>query len=346
MRKGLAGQGTPGIGSWPTREDCRAARSAGDGGRRDFATSTNQEIRNVTSRYQVDALILETAARQHGVVSRRQLLRLGVSRDTIERRRSAGLLRALHRGVYRVGPVAGPYAREMAAVLATDGAGVASHRSAAALWGLLPRRDDEEPVELVVVGGGVRRRHRVHVYRVQVLPRDEVTTLDHVPLTTPARTLVDLAGAASGRELERVWAHMERENLARRSDLVEVLARRPRCCGAGKLRALLAPGRAPAFTRSEAEERLLALVRKAQLRAPETNVRIDSVEVDFYWHAERLVVEVDGYAYHASPRAFERDRRRDARLTARGLRIMRVTWRQIAEEPEATLARLAQALAH
>jgi very-short-patch-repair endonuclease len=101
----------------------------------------------------------------------------------------------------------------------------------------------------------------------------------------------------------------------------------------------------PAFTRSEAERRLLALIRAAGLPPPRTNVHVGPYEVDFLWPAHRLVVEVDGFAFHSSRAAFERDRRRDADLQARGLRVTRVTWRQLEREPHAVVARLAAALA-
>lgn len=108
---------------------------------------------------------------------------------------------------------------------------------------------------------------------------------------------------------------------------------------------MLGAGSSPAFTRSEAEARFLASVRKARLGAPATNTVVVGHEVDFLWRAERLVVEIDGFAFHASRHAFDADRRRDADLTAAGLRVLRVTWRQITKEPEAIIARVAQALA-
>jgi very-short-patch-repair endonuclease len=101
----------------------------------------------------------------------------------------------------------------------------------------------------------------------------------------------------------------------------------------------------PALTRSEAERRLLELIRTAELPAPETNARIAGYEVDFVWHAQRLVVEVDGYAFHSMRSSFERDRRKDAELIARGWRVIRVTWRQLTEAPAALIATLATALA-
>jgi very-short-patch-repair endonuclease len=101
----------------------------------------------------------------------------------------------------------------------------------------------------------------------------------------------------------------------------------------------------PTLTRSEAEERLLALVRAARLPPPELNVRVRGHEVDLLWREARLVVEVDGYAYHSGRAAFERDRLRDAELQAKGFTVMRVTWKQIVSEPEALLVRLALRIA-
>lgn len=115
--------------------------------------------------------------------------------------------------------------------------------------------------------------------------------------------------------------------------------------GAARLRALVEGGEGPAITRSEAEERFLALVRAAELPPPEVNVRVNDHEVDFLWRDEGLVVEIDGFRFHSSREAFERDRRRDARLQAAGVRVMRVTWRQAVDDAYATLARLVQALA-
>ena len=101
----------------------------------------------------------------------------------------------------------------------------------------------------------------------------------------------------------------------------------------------------PALTRSEAEERLLALIRAAGLRPPQTNARLGRFEVDFLWRAHRVIIEVDGYAYHADRITFEADRRRDAELAAAGFTVIRVTWRQIVDRPAETIARIAQALA-
>lgn len=114
--------------------------------------------------------------------------------------------------------------------------------------------------------------------------------------------------------------------------------------GAGALRGLVGRQDGPSLTRSEAEELLLGLVRRAQLPNPRANALVGRYEVDMLWRSEGLAVEVEGYAFHSSPRAFERDRRRDAELPAAGLRLLRVTWRQIVDEPEALVARITRAL--
>jgi very-short-patch-repair endonuclease len=169
-------------------------------------------------------------------------------------------------------------------------------------------------------------------------------TLHHgIPITTPARTLVDLSGCARGRELEQALAQAERSGLATRDHIRALLTRHARRPGTRALRELLHHAE-PAFLRSEAEARFLSLIRRAQLEKPVANARAAGHEVDFLWPGARLVVEIDGYAFHSDAGAFERDRRRDAELTGAGMRVMRITWRQLSREPEAVLVRVARAL--
>jgi very-short-patch-repair endonuclease len=284
------------------------------------------------------------AARQRGLVTRAQLLRAGVSPHAVDRRVKTGRLRPVHRGVYLVGPLVVRHARELAAVLACGPHAALSHRSAAALWQLLPDRPETEPVDVTLRRGDRGNRPGIRVHRVFSMGPRDVTKLDGIAVTTPARTLLDLAGLLDGRELERVLALAERRDLVSRRQLHSLLARRSGRRGARPLRELLGRGARPAFTRSEAEDRFLALIRRARLPSPEANVRIGDCEVDFLWREPRLVVEVDGFAFHASERQFESDRRRDARLLAAGFHVMRVTWRQLVDEPEALLVRVTQVL--
>lgn len=293
--------------------------------------------------YADDDLIEHLAAGQRGLVTRAQLRAQGISAQTIAGRVRANRLRPLHRGVYRVGPVVAAYARELAAVLANGSHAVLSHTSAGWLWQLLPDPGDQAPVDVTLLKGDRNRHRNIHIHRMCLQPVD-VTTRENIPVTTPHRTLIDLAGVLASRDLEQTLARAERMSLLERSDLLSIVAKHAGRPGMPLLRMLLRNEVAPAFTRSEAEERLLALIRKAQLPMPETNVRVDGYEVDFFWRRERLVLEVDGFAFHTGSRTFENDRRRDATLAANGVRVLRVTWRQLTREPEATIVRLAQTL--
>lgn len=266
----------------------------------------------------------------------------------VDKRVESGRLRPLHRGVYLHGSLVGPLEparlREMAAVLACGPGSVVSHESAAALWGLLRGEGDGAPVHVTVPGTDRGRRPGIRRHKVADLPAEHAALDDGVPVTSPARTIVDLAARARPRALEQALAEAERRELANLEDVAAALERVPWTTGVPVLRQLIADKGRLALTRSEAEERLLALVRKGGLRPPETNVRVGRNEVDFLWRSERVVVEVDGFAHHSSRRIFENDRRRDARLAALGLRVVRVTWRQLTKEPHAVLARLAQVL--
>jgi very-short-patch-repair endonuclease len=291
-----------------------------------------------------DSLILTLAAKQHGVVAREQLWQAGVPSHRIDNRVKGGWLEPVHAGIYRVAALATSRHLEMAAVLACGPNAALSHESAGVLHEMLPTPVATSPVHVSTTRDVRLRNASMRTYRVVDLRPNELTQLDGLPLTTPGRTLLDLAGSLSPRELERALARSYRLGLLEREQIQVHLALHPRRRGSPRLRALLDSAADPAHTRSEAEERFLTLVRKAELPAPEMNVIICGFEVDALWRMERLVVEIDGFAYHSSSTAFERDRYRDGVLTAAGLRVMRVTWRQLTRVPEALLARLAQAL--
>ena len=282
------------------------------------------------------------AARQHGVVSRAQLRAAGLGRGAIAHRLAQGRLHPVHRGVYLVGhAVAPPLASEMAALLVCGEGAVVSHVSAASMWSLPCPESGVIDVTIARRNPGARPGLRIHV--VARLVRRDVRLHDRVPVTSPARTLLDLAAVIPPRDLERAVEEARVRRLVRPRQLLDVLERSPGRRGAGALRGLL--DGEPALTRSEAEIRLLGLLRAARLAPTAVNARVGRYEVDFLWRAQRLVVEVDGYAYHGTRAAFERDRARDAELHAAGHRVIRVTWRQLVGEPEAVIARIAQALA-
>ncbi len=254
----------------------------------------------------------------------------------------AGRLVVLHRGVYAVGHTAlGWCGRATAALLAGGPGALISHRSAAAAWRILAERG--EPVEVTVPRREPRPRPGVVVHTTAALAPEDVRRLDGVPLTAPARTIVDLA-ASGEAALERALAEAQVLRLVARRDLEAAMGRAMDRRGQPELRRVLAAADG-APTRSELERALLRLVREAGLHRPEVNRRLGPYVVDFLWPREKVVVETDGWAAHANRRAFERDRARDAELQASGYVVLRFTWRQITESPLLVAARLAQVLA-
>lgn len=217
-----------------------------------------------------------------------------------------------------------------------------SHRSAAGLWQLpVPVIDD---VEVSIVGRERASRAGIRVHLAPDIDPRDVRLRDRLPLTAPARTLLDLGAVLTACELERAVAEARTLRLVTPGALRAALQRAPRRHGAAALRALLRSEHGPQLTRSEAEERLLELVRAARLPEPECNVRLLAYQVDFLWRRQRLVVEVDGYAFHSSRAAFERDRIRDGDIEDAGHRVRRVTWRQLTEDPQGVKRRLRRAL--
>jgi len=293
-----------------------------------------------------DRPIAAIATGQLGLITRDQLKDLGLRRAAIEHAVTRGRLTAIHRGVYAVGHVApAPLAKEMAALLACGAAAFLSHHSAAAVWGFEPSGRGEIEVTIVRRDAG-RRRRGIRVHRVGALDHRDIRRHCGIPITSPARTLLDVAADLSGRELERAFDDGLVRKVITRQGVIAVLDRAPGRRGRGRLAELASiRDRTTTVTRSEAEERFLALVRRARLPEPEVNVRIDRYVADFLWRDQRLIVEVDGYAFHSNRRSFERDHERDLVLTAAGFDVLRFTWRQIVEEPELVLVRLARALA-
>jgi very-short-patch-repair endonuclease len=287
-------------------------------------------------------MIAAIATRQYGVVSRAQLLAAGIGPGAIATRVRRHRLHRLHRGVYAVGHTAlVPLAREMAAVLACGADAAISHRSAARLWRLVEQ--DDGPID-VTVTRSAGRRPGLRIHRSRTFAPADVRIRQGIPVTTPERTLLDLAEAAPDRELERALDEALVQKLTTRAALVAVVDNAKGRRSAPRLRNLLERNEPTTLTRSAAEERFLALVRQAGLEAPEVNVRLGNHVVDFLWRRQRLVVEIDGYRFHSSRSAVERDRRRDAELAAAGYRVIRITWRQLTEEPYSVVARLSPAL--
>jgi hypothetical protein len=221
----------------------------------------------------------------------------------------------------------------MSAVLATGG--VLSHRAAAAHHGIWASSHVEVSVR------SVRRRGGIHAHRA-ALAEDEVTCVDNIPVTTVARTLFDLASVLRRSQLERALNEAEVRGLRDVLSLPDLIARYPRRHGTRMLKSVLED--ACGVTRSELEARFSSWVEAAGLPRPERNAYVQ-VQGDWFesvcvWRRQRVIVELDGRAFHAMPMAFERDRARDRALAAAGWRVVRVTWLQLHGEPESLAADL------
>lgn len=275
----------------------------------------------------------------------------GVSARGVQRRVATGRWEAVHRGVYRIGGSPRSWHQDLlAACLAAGPGAVASHRAAAALWGLDGFRPG--PIELSVVRSRFHRLGSTVVHRSTDLDPAAATRRLGIPVTVPARTLVDLGAVVRPLMVERALDDALSRRLVSLSQLraaLDSVARRGRR-GAGVLRALL-DVRADADERIESvlEARMLGLCRAASLPRPTCQhaVRVGGrvvATVDFAYPDRRIVVEVDGYEHHASLQAFGRDRTRQNDLVEGGWTVLRFTWRDVTQRPQAVVARLARVL--
>jgi hypothetical protein len=281
------------------------------------------------------------AGRQWGVVARAQVLALGFSRSWIERSLAAGRLQLLYRGVYAVGHTR--LCREgrwLAAVLACGPGAVLSHRSAAAHWNLLATSATR--VDVTAARG--RRGHEgVRLHRSRSLDAQDTTTNQGIPITTVAKTMLDLAAIVPAHRLERALAQAERLRLYDDAALTQIIERSNGHRGRQALQEAIA--QEPAFTRSDLEARLLALTRQHGLPTPLVNHILAApdhprLEVDFCWPSHQLIVETDTYATHGTRADFEHDRRKDAALAAAGYTVIRFTDQTAPTEIEARLRSL------
>jgi very-short-patch-repair endonuclease len=254
---------------------------------------------------------------------------LGVSRAAIDHWVQRGRLHGLYRGVYAVGHTAlRVEGRRLAAVLACGPGAVLSHVSAAAHWGLL----QTAAAKIDVTAPTSRRAQRaIRVHRARSLVACDTTTHQAIPVTTIARTLLDLAAATDEHRLERAIAQAHHLRLYDHTHITGLLRRANGHRGANALASATAR-EDPKHTANDFEARFLKLIRDAGLPEPLVNHPLHApdhgqIRVDFYWPAHNLVVETDGWHTHATRPAFEQDRAKDAALTAAGLRVVRFTWR-------------------
>jgi hypothetical protein len=271
----------------------------------------------------------------HGVASRRELLATGEESTAIQARVEAGRYLRLYEGVYAIGhadlTVAG---RRRAIVLACGEGAVLSHRSAAGAWGIRPDGGTRWEVT-------VRKASRVHpaapvtVHRHPTLRDEEVITLDGIPTTTVARTLLDLSGTVPPHHLRRAVEEADRRELFDLAAIHAVLDAHRRRPGRGRLVALLDDlgHHDVPRTRSDVEAAFLQLCLDHGLPRPQVNHASDGREHDFVW--SHLVVEIDGFAYHRTRRAFREDRARDRALLREGRRVARFTAGEVLSAPDA-----------
>jgi very-short-patch-repair endonuclease len=313
----------------------RAARTAILVGMRDVNAIWSDSPTELHSR---GSAVAELATRQHGVVAKRQLVALGVGPGAIKHRLGVGRLHRVHAGVYAVGHHAlGPDGHRMAAVLAYGLDALLSHRDGAALWQL--RQTARSRIDVSVPRRGVRDRPGIEIHAVGPWHPDDRATRRGIPVTSVARTLLDLAEVVRPSELERAFEAADRLRLLDMRALDELRARSHGRHGLVLIDALLGETRPPpADTRSELESSFLALIREAGLPQPATNVLIEGFLVDAVWPEQRLIVELDGEAFHGTRAAFERDRVRDAALQVAGYRVLRITWRRLNNQPAAVIA--------
>jgi very-short-patch-repair endonuclease len=296
-------------------------------------------------RGQGDREIARLAACQHGHVHRQQIYLADIKRGGIAHRLKQGRLYVTLPSVYRVSPAPpGHLGRAMAAALRFRGSAVVACRDAAEIWNFVDttrRGLSGQPVDVLLVATSFHVLPGIHVRRVATLPRQDIRWRHGIPVTSPARTLLDLAAVFDDFELEAALATAFRRGAVRPNQIADVINRNSHAKGARTLGALAEAAAKPHDTRSDYERRLLALIRKAELPLPRTNAYVGQHMVDMLWPDLKFVVEFDSWSFHGHRSSFEQDRLRDQVLSTLDHQVMRVTARHVDRTPTALVARLA-----
>jgi very-short-patch-repair endonuclease len=281
------------------------------------------------------------AGRQYGVVTREQLHALGVGETGIRERLRTDRLHRLHRGVYAVGHRALPAkAHWMAAVLACGEGAALSHVAAAAHHQI--RASSAVLIDVTApTRSGRRRQPGIRLHRSGRLGKEDVTVHEGIPVTTVARTLLDLADVLNRQALKRAIDEAEYLRLLDMTALIAAVDRNPGRSGA---KLLEAAGGALELTESVLEDRFLAMVERRGLARPRVGAWVAGYRVDFHWPEAKLVVELDGFAAHGTRARFESDRRRDRRLGREGVRTIRLTASALTYDEDAIADELIEAL--
>jgi hypothetical protein len=270
------------------------------------------------------------AERQHGTVAHWQLHRLGFSASGIQRMVAAGRLHVLHRGVYAVGHRAlPPRGWTMAAALAGGTGALVCCRSAAAVRGFL---SDARAVVDVLVPAKRRNRKGIVFHESRQIHPDDRDEVDGIPVTSVARTLLEIAEVVPRRKLVYAIEKAEKQRVFDLTELRALMARSHGRHGLNALTAALTEIEPEAEYTHEGMERLfIPFCRRYQIPMPAMNVVVEGYTVDAYWREHNLIVELDSWEHHRTARAFEEDRRRDAALTPE---VVRVTHRWLTKEPD------------
>lgn len=277
------------------------------------------------------------------MVTHRQLAVVGIRGSAITRRVATGRLERVYRGVFAVGHAQRtPEASWIAAVMACGPGAVLSHLDAAALWKIYESRTAK--IHVTTTTRSRRAQPGIRAHRARRLDPADVTVKDGIPVTTVARTLVDLTDVLTS---DRILRAIREAEYLRLLDLDTLIAAVRRAHGRRNLKVLtraLARHRPGQIVREELEHRFLELVHEAGLPDPQTNVKVKTrrrtYTVDCLWPDEGVAVELDGRAAHQRASAFEEDRARDAALSAIGLRPLRFTWHRVTEEGADVVAEL------
>ncbi len=293
-----------------------------------------------------DQCVAAVAGAQSGVIAARQLAACGLDACAVKVRADRGSLHPVFHGVYGVGH--GALTRMglfTAAVLACGDRAILGHRAAAAHHRLHPW-DELNDVEVIVARNAGRRIDGIRAHRSRVDPRD-VWRRGGILITSPARTILDLAATTPAQPLRRLVRDALAEGRVSIRQLTDVVDRHRGHRGVAALRRLIADGYVP--TRSELEDRALDLILAAAIPKPEINPRVEfdgrPIRPDMFWRELGVVIELDGARWHDDPLTRRDDADKQAILEAHGLRVLRITWRQLVDNPRQTIARIRAALA-
>lgn len=276
--------------------------------------------------------VAQLAAKQYGLVTHAQLLRLGFSTGKIGRSSKALRLHRVHRGVYSLGhAVLSNRGRCLAAVLSCGRGAVVSHNAAAWLWGLIPQCPKIIDVTVPRHGG---KRSGIRLHHSLTLVPEEHGKFGPIPTTALPRTLLDLAATSPPRLTWNAIDRAERRDILNLTEIDAMLKRRHGHRGAERLRKALVIYREPGFYRARSERLLRRLVKKAGLQPPLINTWVGKFEIDVYWPHERFAVEVDGWETHRTRKAFEDDRLRQEEMKLAGIDSIRISARRIEQRPD------------